>query len=102
MDAAPWGFDLCNLLYEAIYFSLKGKNSLQSVDEASFLGLHRIIISLLVKRDTFTLTLETLQQYILDNNNYWGNIADKLPVLKFTDIQKKYIKQLESLAFKNI
>ena len=95
LDAAPWGFDLVNLLYESAFFSLKGKNSLSRSDAKVFIKTRKEICKMLNRGEDFNCTIENLILFISTNAFVWGNLVNKLPVMKFSDAQKSFLKLLE-------
>ena len=95
LDAAPWGFDLANLIYESAFFSFKGKNTLSPSDRQVFIDLRRAVCALLPTEEGFNCTLENLTQFISIHVHFWGGLVNKLPVMKFTTAQKEYLKRLE-------
>ena len=96
-NSAPWGFDLVNMLYESVYFSMVPKNKLSISNEKYFLLLRNKISELLNDVPNFKCSLENLNNFMIKNEKIWGNIIKKLPVLKFTSEQKRYIKKLENI-----
>jgi thiamine kinase-like enzyme len=97
MNAAPWGFDLSNLLYEALFFSFNRNNTLAAKDVEAFTSLYRLINSKIPTQSIFNLKLQSLQDFLFNNEEYWGDRTEKLPVLKFNKAQSQVIKNLESL-----
>ena len=95
LGAAPWGFDLVNMLYESLYFSMYKSNSLKLTDKNTFLEFRGKILELLKDVPNFNCTLTELIGFIKKNEIYWGSIITKMPVLKFTNEQKKIITFLE-------
>ena len=96
LDAAPWGFDLVNLLYEAAFFSFKGKNTLNRNDTKVFIETRKVICNMLNSVEDFNCTIESLTQFISANIFLWGDLINKLPVTKFSDGQKRFLLMLES------
>ncbi len=95
-DAAPWGFDLVNLLYEATFFSFRGKNKLNQSDEKIFIEIRNAICNLLDSVEDFKCTIENVTGFISTNVFIWGELVNKLPVTKFSEAQKKTLLMLES------
>lgn len=95
LAAAPWGFDLTNLLYESAFFSFKGRSALSHSDRQVFIETRKVISNLLDPEAGFKCILEDLTQFISANTSIWGNLVNKLPVMKFTSAQKNYLMQLE-------
>lgn len=95
LDAAPWGFDLVNLIYESAFFSFKGKNTLNLRDSKVFFDLRRAVCDLLSPNEGFNCTLENLTQFVSSHLSVWGGLVNKLPVMKFTIAQEEYLKRLE-------
>jgi len=94
-DAAPWGFDLANLLYESAFFSFKGGNTLSRSDRQVFVETRKAICTLLDPGEDFNCTIENLTQFISTNVPVWGDLVNKLPVMKFIIAQRVYLMQLE-------
>ena len=94
-NAAPWGFDLANLLYESAFFSFKGKNRLNRNDRKVFVETRKAICDLLDPREGFNCTLENLTRLISANATVWGHLVNKLPVMKFSSKQKDFLLMLE-------
>jgi len=94
-DAAPWGLDLANLLYESAFFSFKGKNRLNWEDRKVFVETREVICDLLGPGEDFNCTLDNLTQFISTNVPIWGSLVSKLPVMKFSSKQKDFLLMLE-------
>lgn len=94
-DAAPWGFDLANLLYESAFFSFKGGNRLSRRDRQVFIETRKAIFDLLDPIGGFNCTLENLTRFISANASVWGHLVNKLPVMKFSCQQKDFLLMLE-------
>jgi hypothetical protein len=95
LNAAPWGLDLANLIYESAFFSFKGGDTLSPSDRLVFTEARKVVCALLDPEEGFNCTLENLTHYISANIFIWGSSVNKLPVMKFTIAQKEYLKQLE-------
>jgi hypothetical protein len=94
-NAAPWGVDLANLIYESTFFSFNGGDTLSRTDRLVFAEARKVVCDLLEPQEGFNCTLENLTHFISTNVHLWGSSVDKLPVLKFTTVQKEYLKKLE-------
>lgn len=94
-DAAPWGFDLVNLLYESAFFSFRGKNTLSKSDRRVFIETRNTICALLNPGEDFICTIENLTKFICENSFIWGDLVNKLPVTKFSAAQKQFLRILE-------
>jgi len=94
-NAAPWGFDLVNLLYESVFFSFQGNNTISYCDIEIYILLRNIISKLLPKNIQFDCNLESLIEFMSKNFAIFNPWSEKLPVTKFSDHQKKYLKTLE-------
>jgi len=95
LDAAPWGFDLANLLYESAFFSFRGKHTLSRSDRKVFIETRKAICDMLDPAEDFNCTIENLTQFISTNIFIWGGFANKLPVTKFSEAQKYFLLMLE-------
>jgi hypothetical protein len=87
---------LANLLYESAYFSFKGKNTLSKYDAKVFIETRQAICKILNQRKDFNCTIENLTLFISTNAFMWGELVNKLPVMKFSDAQKRFLIMLES------
>jgi hypothetical protein len=94
-EAAPWGFDLVNLLYEAAFFSFKGESALSHHDSRVFVEIRKAIIDLLDPAEGFKCMLKDLTYFVSTNVPAWGKLVNKLPVTKFSGAQKEHLIQLE-------
>jgi hypothetical protein len=91
----PWGFDLLNILYESIYFSMANKKTLFKSDETNFIKLYSIILNL-IKKYNYINTYKSFSRFIESNTvNIWGETVKKLPATKFNYEQINYISDLE-------
>ena len=95
IGAAPWGFDLVNLLYEAIFFSFNNAGNLTKTDKETFLELRKVMILTLVKGESFNCSLDVLTNFIEKNYSIWGVFKSKLPVMNFSKAQREVILELE-------
>ena len=93
-SGGPWGFDLVNMLYESVYFSMTG-NKMLEVDEAEFRTLRHKLNSLIAEFNGFSCNIFNLKNFIMGNKNIWNEIIHKLPCLKFTNEQIQYLTRLE-------
>jgi hypothetical protein len=91
----PWGFDLLNMLYESIYFSIQGKKVLSKVDESNFVNLYLLISNLIMKHNNIY-TYKSFSRFVKFNTiNIWGDTVKKLPAIKFNYEQVNYISDIE-------
>lgn len=95
LDVAPWGFDLVNMLYESVFFSFNGKSSLNSNDSRVFLEIRKTISDLFGHHKYFNCTLDDLTGFISTNLSIWGELVNKLPVMKFSEAQRDFLLKLE-------
>lgn len=97
LDVAPWGFDLVNLLYESIFFTLNGGDVLKERDCQVFKEIRNIISDMLSPETDFKCTLKDLTSFVDDNNFIWGRLVNKLPIMKFSKRQRNYLLEIEKL-----
>jgi hypothetical protein len=93
--AAPWGFDLVNLFYESIFFSFNNRDTLRDSDCKVFLEVRKIILELLYSENCFKCNLNDLTRFIYVNASIWGELVNKLPVMKFSTAQLEFVLKLE-------
>lgn len=103
LNAAPWGLDMANLLYEAAYFSFDGKGKLTPKDRDAFVEVREAIRAVSNPVNGSNCTIEGLTKFISANVPVWGNLVNKLPVTKISREQKDYLMRLErsEAAFAN-
>ena len=92
MDFAIWGFDILNLIYESIYFSFKKNDFLTKSDKSNFIN----ILILLKHTYNFNANVDYAINFIQQNKSNWGELINKLPILKFNNKQLQYIRNIES------
>jgi len=96
LSAAPWGFDLVNLFYESIFFSFNNRNTLRDSDCQVFVVVRKIISDLLShERSAFKCSLDEITEFISFNVDIWGDLVNKLPVVKFSKEQREFLLLLE-------
>lgn len=95
-NIAPWGFDLVNLLYESLFFTLKRRTHLKSKDLNMFLEIRGVIIKHLNRSHLFSCSISDLIRFYFNNAELWGPSIKKFPVLQFSKRQIEFIKYLES------
>ncbi len=95
-DAAPWGLDLVNMLYESVLMSFKPHATLPAKDRDAFLDVRRVICSLLDDR-TFDGTYDALVGFVDRHACFWAGSVQKLPILHATEPQKRALRALELL-----
>jgi len=94
-DGAPWGFDLVNLLYESVFFSFNGKSTLNSNDSHVFREIRKVILDLFRHQEDFNCKIDDLTGFISKNVHIWGELVNKLPVMKFSKAQCEFLQTLE-------
>jgi hypothetical protein len=98
----PWGFDLLNILFESINFSMQGKKTLYKLDEISFINLYTIIFNLINKYNNIN-TYRSFSKFIkLNKKNIWGDTFKKLPAIHFNYEQIDYIGDIEKYAINSL
>ncbi|MDB9950622.1 hypothetical protein OAD60_00105 [Candidatus Thioglobus sp.] len=91
---APWGFDLVNLLYEAVYFSFSKRNSLSKRDILAYVALKKYILKHM-GLDNMICNVYALKEFISENVFLWDGLFEKLPVVNLSDIQCDYINKID-------
>lgn len=94
-DAAPWGFDLVNLLYESVFFSFKGRDILSQRDTKVFCEVRKAVCELIGPEEGFDCKIQTLTKFIESNVYIWGALVNKLPVMKFSNSQIRFLMEIE-------
>jgi hypothetical protein len=95
LNAAPWGFDLVNLVYESAYHSFEGRNTLSLGDGQVFLEIRKAVSASIESSESFNCTLTGLRQFVENNVSIWGELITKLPIMKFSDAQSRFLIELE-------
>ncbi len=103
VDAGPWGYDAVYLLYENLWFGMKGREE-PSFEEIDIIGRNLIILKSTgrLSAEIINQPLSFLKKFILDNYKIWGEqllIRPKLPILFFTDSQ---ISKIDNLVRREI
>lgn len=94
-NAAPWGFDLVNMLYESAFFSFESGGLASRHDRRLFTETRRIISDLLRPKGGFECSLDHLTRFITANVSFWGSLVNKLPVMKLSSAQREALGMLE-------
>lgn len=95
LDGAPFGFDAYNLLFEQLWFSMKGRKRPKRDELNVLLDNIRLIRSSSPESHFFSdQPLFFVQRFIKTNSRYWKNQIDRLPVLLFKEEQVKIIDKM--------
>jgi len=94
-DILPWGFDIVNLLYESVYFTLKGKSYLRKIDIEAYIKVKKYTLNLLDSLNCMDGSLQQIIDIISNNRYLWGGLANKLPVMNYSNEQTKYLDLIE-------
>lgn len=85
-EGAPFGFDAYNLLFEQLWFAMKGRKKLRRNELDVLLGNIRTIRSASIGfSDLHDKPLSSLQNFIRINCRIWRGQIYRLPVLLFDD-----------------
>ena len=86
LDGAPFGFDAYNLLFEQLWFSMKGRKSPKRSELDVLLDNIRLIRSSSTELHFFyDRPLFSVQRFIKTNSRYWKNQIYRLPILLFNE-----------------
>jgi len=98
----PWGFDLLNILFESVKFSIQDKKTLSKLDESNFIKLYSIIFNLINKYNNIS-TYRSFLEFIKSNEkNIWGDTFKKLPAIQFNFQQINYISDIEKYVINSL
>lgn len=95
VDAAPWGFDLVNLLYESTLMSINKRGFLSVKDSKVFQEIRETISELLSDRGGFKCSFENLINFYTTHHSLWQGSLGKFPVMNASDNQRKKLLQLD-------
>jgi len=86
LDGAPFGFDAYNLLFEQLWYSMKGRKRLKRGELDVLLNNIRLIRSSSTESHFFyDQPLFSIQRFLKTNTIYWKNQIHRLPVLRFKE-----------------
>lgn len=95
LDAAPFGFDAYNLLFEQLWFSMKGRKRPPKSEFDILLNNIRLIRSSSTESHSFyDQPLFSVQKFIKTNSKYWKDQIHRLPVLLFKEGQVEIIDKM--------
>jgi len=97
VDAAPWGFDLVNLLYESTLMSISKRGFLDEQDSMVFCEIREIISDLLNDGGGFKCCFGDLIDFYNSRHSLWKGAIGKFPVMNVSDIQRKRLLDLDFL-----
>jgi len=96
-DAAPFGFDAYNLLFEQLWFSMKGRERPRKGEIEVLLDNIRLIRSSSTEVSSFyDKPLFSLHKFIRTNCRFWRNQIHRLPVFLFSEEQVMAIDKIIS------
>ena len=91
LKGAPVGFDAYNLLFEQLWFSLRGRKNIKRRELIIFLDNIRLIRKSGGSVYFHEQPLFSLQKFIKENQHYWKKQAQRLPVLLYSEEQVSFI-----------
>jgi len=95
LERAPFGFDVYNLLFEQLWFSMKGRKRPTKSELDILLDNIRLIRSASTELDFFyDQPLLSVQRFIKANSRFWKNQIHRLPVLDFKEEQVRVIDRM--------
>jgi len=97
INAAPWGFDLVNMLYESTQMSIDNKGYLSTQDIKVFVEVKKNISLLLKARKGFDCSINSLIAFYNANHLLWDGSVNKFPVMNIMNVQLERIRQLDLL-----
>lgn len=98
LDAAPFGFDAYNLLFEQLWFSMKGRKRPKRSELDILLDNIRLIRSSSTESQFFCdQPLFSVQRFIKTNSIYWKYQIYRLPVLLFDEERVMIIDKMIKL-----
>lgn len=94
-NVAPWGFDILYLLFETLWFEIRGKTPCKNLLTLLASLIKKINNSGMLTEQQRETPLKTTKDFIQDNLSLWSRqletFPSKLPVLCFTDKQVDFI-----------
>lgn len=93
-DATPFGFDAYNLLFEQLWFSMKGRKSPRRGELDILLDNIRVIRSSSKSSYFYDQPLFSVQRFIKTNAIFWKNQSFRLPVLLFDQERVRIIDKM--------
>lgn len=97
-EGAPFGFDAYNLLFEQLWFSMKGRKRLRKRELDILLSNIRTIRVLSTESSCFfDQPLFSVQEFIRTNHRLWKNQIYRLPVLLFDEEKVAIIDEMVKL-----
>jgi hypothetical protein len=94
-DAAPFGFDAYNLLFEQLWISMKGRKIPSKAELNIVLDNIRIIRSESAESSQFyDQPLACIRRFIKANDKIWRNCMDRLTVLYFSEERVSIIDEM--------
>lgn len=95
LDAAPFGFDAYNLLFEQLWFSMKKRKRPKRSELDVLLDNIRLIRSSSTESHFFfDQPLFSVQKFIKTNSRFWKNQIHRLPALLFNEEQVGVIDKM--------
>lgn len=95
LDGAPFGFDAYNLLFDQLWFSMKGRERPTKSEIDVLLDNIRLIISSTAESHFFyDQPLFSLQKFTKSNSIFWKNQIHRLPALLFKEEQVEIIDKM--------
>ena len=72
-----------------------GKSTLNSNDSHVFREIRKVILDLFRHQEDFNCKIDDLTGFISKNVHIWGELVNKLPVMKFSKAQCEFLQTLE-------
>lgn len=94
-NAAPFGFDVVNLYYENIFFTLSKQKKVSAIQIEHFKEIKNNLKKKLNKINDFEVDLLFLINFLNNNKSYWQKSFNKLPVINFVKKQIDLVYLLE-------
>lgn len=96
-NAAPWGFDLVNMLYESTLMSINQNGLMNKKDIKVFEEIKEHVSSLLETKRGFNCNFGSLIAFYNSNQSIWDGGINKFPVINATSSQLNKLEQLDQL-----
>ena len=94
LDGVPFGFDAYNLLFEQLWFSMKGRKRPKKSELDVLLDNIRLIRSSNESNFFYDKPLFSVQRFIKKNSIYWKNQIHRLPVLHFKEEHARVVDKM--------
>lgn len=95
-DGLPWGFDVCNLFYESVYFSFHSLDELPKTEIEAYHEVKDFAIERFPSSQRSLFNHMNTMEMIRKNSLNWGELVNKFPVMKYSSSQTRFIYDLDS------